>query len=332
MGDSALAVEFNERMGGTDHHRFADRVGEGGLSSAGIQTIQVNVGLKCNQQCVHCHVNASPYRKEVMDWETMAAIAQLARAVDCRQVDITGGAPELNPHFRRFVTELREASIAVTVRTNLTVLLEPEMKDMPKFYRKHRVQLVASLPCYLEENVDAQRGDGVYRESMEALKLLNAIGYGINPDLSLTLVYNPGGPSLPPDQASLESAYRAELKERFGIHFTRLFTITNVPIGRFLIDLRKREREQAYMELLLESFNADTVDQLMCRHQISVKWDGRIYDCDFNLALGWAIGNGRPFNVRDVDPQQLLNRAILTGDHCYACTAGCGSSCGGALV
>lgn len=295
-----------------------------------LRTVQVNIGLKCNLICGHCHVNSSPRRKEEMDWATMESVIRLARALEAETVDITGGAPEMNPNFRRFVEELRREGFAVIVRTNLTILLEPGYEDLPEFFKRRRVQLVASLPCYLEENVDRQRGEGVYRGSIEALRRLNALGYGIEADLPLNLIYNPLGPALPPPQDALEGDYKRELFQRFGVRFTRLHTITNVPIGRFRTDLRRRKQLDAYAVLLSESHNPDTVEHLMCRHQISVAWDGTLHDCDFNLALRWPIASGA--NVRDVDPASLVARRIVTGDHCYACTAGAGSSCGGALV
>ena len=311
--------------------RVVETVG-GALHGLELDVLQVNVGLVCNQECVHCHVSSSPRRKEVMEWPTMLQVLEAARKIRCRLVDITGGAPELNSHFCRFIEALREEGIAVQVRTNLTVLLEPPYQTIPEFYKRHRILLTASLPCYLEQNVRAQRGVGVYEKSMEALKLLNAIGYGIDSELPLNLVYNPVGPVLPPNQSSLEADYRRELRERFGIVFTRLFTLTNMPIGRFRTELRKQNRETEYQQLLQKSFNPHTVEGLMCRHQINVDWDGTLYDCDFNLALRWPVDHGVPTHIRDFDPSLLATRQILTGEHCFGCTAGCGSSCGGALV
>ena len=317
----------------TEFDRAVATQGQAGLYSASrLSTIQVNIGLKCNLICYHCHVNSSPRRKEAMDWETMEAILKLRRETGCDTVDITGGAPEMNPEFRRFVTALREDGVKVMVRTNLTILLEPGYEDLPEFFRDHQIHLVASLPCYLEENVDKQRGEGVYQESIEVIRRLNALGYGKRPELVLNLVYNPGGPVLPPDQSGLEQEYRDALGERFGIAFTELHTITNVPIGRFRGDLRKQNRLDSYMNTLRDAFNPDTVDGLMCRHLISVAWDGTLYDCDFNLALRAPTAYGASRNVRDANARTLVNRRVVTGDHCYACTAGAGSSCGGALV
>ena len=314
---------------------FDKRVREstgGNLESAGISTVQVNVGLKCNQQCVHCHVAASPKRKEVMSWDIMELIIGVVKQAKCRLVDITGGAPELNPDFCRFVETIDGLDIPVKVRTNLTVLLTPGMETMPRFYRDHRVQLVASLPCYLEENVDRQRGAGVYEKSVQAIRLLNEIGYGREEGLLLSLVYNPVGPHLPPNQTALEADYRRELKARYDIEFTNLITITNMPIGRYIGDLRKQNKLDDYLRLLKESFNPATIDGLMCRHQINVDWEGNIYDCDFNLALNMCVDHGAPTHIRDFDPAAHAKRRIVTDNHCFGCTAGCGSSCGGAIV
>jgi len=316
-------------------NEFDKRVREttgGDLESAGISTIQVNVGLKCNQQCVHCHVAASPTRKEGMSWEIMELIIGVAKQTKCDLVDITGGAPEINRNFRRFVESIHDLGIPVMVRTNLTVLLARGMETLPRFYADRKVQLVASLPCYLEENVDRQRGVGVYKNSIEAIRVLNEVGYGAKSDLRLSLVYNPAGPHLPPNQAALEADYRRELKDRFGIEFTNLITITNMPIGRFIGDLKKQNKLDDYLKLLEDSFNPETIEGLMCRHQINVDWEGNIYDCDFNLALKMCVDHGAPTHIRDFDPVAHAKRRIVTGNHCFGCTAGCGSSCGGALV
>lgn len=307
--------------------------GRAGLHSAPkLDVIQVNIGLTCNLICTHCHVNSSPRRKEQMDWATMEAILDLVKTSGVRTIDITGGAPEMNPEFRRFVRAVRASGIEVMVRTNLVILLESGYEDIPEFYRDYGVHLVASLPCYIEENVDKQRGEGVYNGSVEVIRILNGLGYGKETDLKLDLVYNPIGDALPPEQSGLEHDFREALRERFDISFTKLYTITNIPIGRFRGDLRKQKKLDAYMDLLRQSFNPGTVERLMCRHQVSVAWDGALYDCDFNLAQRLAIGNGTVANVRNVDARTLVSRRIVTGDHCYACTAGAGSSCGGSLV
>ena len=303
-----------------------------GLHSAKIETLQVNLGLRCNQQCAHCHLEASPQRDEIMGWPVMELILEAAKRARCQLVDLTGGAPELNPNFRRLVATLRKEGLPVQVRTNLTVLLEPGMEELPEFFRDHRVRLVASLPCYLEENVCAQRGKGVYEKSIAAVKRLNGVGYGLYPELPLNLVYNPGGAFLPPTQSVLEEDYRRELGQRFNITFTRLLTITNMPLGRFRTELIRKKGEREYMHLLRESFNPHTVKRLMCCHQLSVGWDGTLYDCDFNLALGLPVNHGAPDHIKNFRPEDLRARRIVTGDHCFGCTAGSGSSCAGALV
>jgi len=302
------------------------------LESRAIETIQVNVGLRCNNLCAHCHLQASSERTEAMDWPTMQLILSAAHGVRPMSVDITGGAPELNPLLCRFINALREDGQSVQVRTNLTVLLEPEMAEMMRFYADAGVKLVASLPCYLKREVDAQRGDGVFERSIEALKRLNAIGYGSNPHLELDLVFNPEGAFLPPEQPSLEAEYREELGGNYGIAFGSVLTITNMPIGRFLRMLRRANQYRKYERLLRESFNPQTIEGLMCRHQIEVGWDGMIYDCDFNLALGIPIDYGAPPHIRDFDVSRHSRRRVVTGGHCFGCTAGHGSSCGGALV
>jgi radical SAM/Cys-rich protein len=302
------------------------------LRSLTIETLQVNLGLKCNQHCSHCHLEASPERTEIMEWPTMELVVEAAEIAPCQLVDLTGGAPEFNPHFRRLVTALRRQGRQVQVRTNLTVLLEPGMETMPEFFRDLQLQLVASLPCYLEENVRAQRGEGVYHKSLTAIRQLNALGYGSETDLPLNLVYNPAGPFLPPPQQALEQDYRRELDTRFGITFNRLLTITNMPLGRFQTELERQNRKREYLQLLRQSFNPHTLMGLMCRHQLSVGWDGTLYDCDFNLALGFPVNHGSPKHLRFFRPTDLAIRRIVTGEHCFACTAGHGSSCGGALV
>ena len=304
----------------------------GELQGDDLEVVQVNVGLRCNLACSHCHLEAGPRRTEVMQWQTMEAVARLANAAGRPVVDITGGAPELNPHLRQFIEALRAAGHAVQVRTNLTVLMDPEQPDWARFYRDQRIKLVASLPCYLQQNVDQQRGSGAYLGSVEGLRRLNALGYGVDPELQLDLVYNPGGPFLPPEQSRLEQDYKRQLSEQHGVVFGRLLTIANMPLGRFGAQLRKVGQLDQYESLLRSSFNADTVPGLMCRHQISVAWDGTLYDCDFNLALGLPART--PYAVHDpqLAPDELSGRSIVTAGHCFCCTAGSGSSCRGALA
>ena len=315
-----------------DFEREIVRIKGDGLHSVKLETLQVNLGLLCNQRCAHCHLEASPQRTEMMQWSTMQLVLEASKRAGCQLADLTGGAPEINPYFRHFVAALRQEGLTVQVRTNLTVLLEPGMEEMPEFFRAHRIRLVASMPCYLEENVRAQRGVGTYEKSVAAIKILNALGYGSDPELPLNLVYNPGGPFLPPPQSALEEDYRRELGRRFNITFTRLLTITNMPLGRFRAELIRKKGKEDYMQLLRESFNPHTVKGLMCCHQLSVGWDGTLYDCDFNLALGLPVNHGAPDHIRFFRPKELRTRRVVTGEHCFACTAGAGSSCGGALV
>jgi len=306
--------------------------GSDGLRAMGIDTVQANVGLRCNQNCSHCHLECSPNRTEQMDFQTMSAVKSVALMTGASLVDITGSAPELNPHLRRFITELHDAGLDVQVRTNLTVLLESSQEGMIDFMRDCGVRLVASLPCYLQENVDAQRGKNTFARSIEVICLLNRSGYGIPGGLQLNLVYNPPGASLPGDQVELEADYRSELLSRFGVSFSHLLTITNLPLGRFADMLISDGLEDKYMQLLEKSFNPATVENLMCRHQICVGFDGRLFDCDFNLALNLTIDHGVPNHISNFDPAILRCRRIVTGKHCLGCTAGHGSSCSGALA
>jgi len=302
------------------------------LCAETIETVQVSIGLTCDLACRHCHVESSPKRSEQMSWGTMKLVFDAAQQAGARTIDITGGAPEMNPHFRKFVCEARLKGFDVIVHTNLTIMTHDGYEDLPGFYRDHRVHLVASLPCYLPENVKKQRGLHVYDESVEVIRRLNGVGYGISEDLALDLVYNPGGPTLPPSQRRLEEDYRRELSARCGIRFTRLLTITNMPIGRFLHDLNRDGTAGDYHSLLRNAFNPGTITNLMCRRQIHVSHDGRLHDCDFNYALGKTTGFGAPAHIRDFDPKQLAGRRIATAEHCFGCTAGSGSSCGGALA
>ncbi len=305
----------------------------GSLKSVGISLIQVNLGLICTLECSHCHLVCSPARKEIMEWSMMEKVIEIARSLSrCQLVDLTGGSPELVPHFRGLVSRLRSESLNVQVRTNLVVHLEPGMESMAAFLAENKVALVASLPCYLEKNVDAQRGTGVYKRSIEVIRRLNALGYGCNPDLPLNLVYNPAGVSLPPDQQTLEADYKRELGNRFGISFSSLITMTNMPIGSFHQQLSRQRKKREYFDLLKKSFNPQTIEALMCRHQICVRWDGTLFDCDFNLALGLPVDHGAPDHISRFESSAIRCRMIVTGEHCFGCTAGYGSSCSGALV
>jgi radical SAM/Cys-rich protein len=326
-GRGTVAVTDNE---GVPFYEYVLLASGGELRGRKVEIMQVNIGLKCNQACKHCHVDASPTRTECMEPKVMQDVIDAAVRTKCRLVEITGGAPELHTKFRWFITELHRQGVPVRLRTNLTVLLEKGLEDLPELFRDLGVQLIASLPCYLEEGVNAQRGQGVYEKSIDVIKKLNALGYGIEPHLSLDLVYNPGGPFLPPDQGSLEEDYRRELHKRFGISFTHLLTITNMPIGRFFEQLQETGEAEKYMTLLRDSFNPATVDKVMCRNQITINWDGAIYDCDFNLALDLPVVGQN--HIENLDHAAVVGRAIKTGNHCFGCTAGAGSSCGGALV
>ncbi len=326
-GKSAVAVAAS---GGIPFYEYILFASGGELRARKIETMQVNLGLKCNQKCVHCHGGASPTRTECMDPEVLDHVVAAAERTRCSLVDITGGAPELHPKFRWLVSTLRKKHIHVQVRTNLTVLLEKDLDDIPELMRELGVRLVASLPCYLEESVQAQRGPGTFKKSIKAIQLLNSLGYGIKPELPLDLVYNPGGAHLPPEQTTLEEEYHRELENRYDISFTRLKTMTNMPIGRFFEGLRANEQADEYMTLLRESFNPATVDHVMCCNQISINWDGTIFDCDFNLALDMpVVGRNR---IENLDQASVVGRAIRTGNHCFGCTAGAGSSRSGALV
>ncbi|MBA2484983.1 MAG: arsenosugar biosynthesis radical SAM protein ArsS [Nitrospira sp.] len=308
--------------------------GRAPLRALRIDTLQVNVGKLCNQTCTHCHVDAGPARTEIMTRETMDAVLDvLRRYPELRTVDITGGAPEMNPHFEHLVEQSRAWDRHVMDRSNLTVFSVRDKHHLPKFLADHHVEVVASLPCYLAENVDQQRGKGVYGRSIEALQQLNALGYGEEgTGLVLNLVHNPLGPKLPPPQAGLEADYRDELAKRFGIRFNHLYTITNMPISRFLDDLHRSGQYEAYIEKLMTSFNPGSVDGLMCRNLISVNWDGRLSDCDFNQMLDLPVDGAAPQTIREFDLALLARRRVVTGMHCYGCTAGTGSSCGGAIA
>ncbi len=303
------------------------------LSRKSPTTIQVNVGKLCNQACHHCHVDAGPRRIERMTRATAERVIEvLAASHSVETLDITGGAPELNSNFAMLVERARALGRRVIVRCNLTVTLEPGMQWLVEFYRRATVELVCSLPCYTAENTDRQRGSGVFDKSIEALRNLNAAGFGRG-ELRLDLVYNPVGASLPPPQAELEAQYRDELARNFGIVFDRLLTITNMPIARFANQLNAGGNHSAYMSLLVNHFNPQTVDALMCRDLVSIGWDGRLYDCDFNQMLEIPLGAKAASTIWDVeDVGELAGARIATGSHCFGCTAGAGSSCGGAIA
>ena len=303
------------------------------LSKKKIEILQVNLGKLCNLTCVHCHVEAGPTKtKENMDRETVEAVVRFMDRSDIQTLDLTGGAPEMNPHFRYLVDEAKKRSVHVIDRCNLSVFYEKGFEDCPDYLAGHQVEIVASLPCYTSDNVDKQRGKGTLDASIRALLTLNQLGYGKqgNP-LILNLVYNPVGPHLPPGQQTLEQDYKKNLRKDFGIEFNRLYTITNMPITRYALYLKSTHAYEDYVNLLMQSFNAATLDGLMCRDTLNVSWDGTIYDCDFNQATGMPLSNGKVLNIKNLKLEDLEGRLIMTAEHCFGCTAGSGSSCQGAI-
>lgn len=299
-----------------------------------IEVLQINVGKLCNQACHHCHVEAGPKRTEIMEKKTVDRLIELLdQSPTIHTVDITGGAPELNSHFRYLVSEIRNRNKTIIDRCNLTVLFEKGQEETAYFLKKHQVKIMASLPCYSKKNVDVQRGSGVFDKSIHALQLLNELGYGKNDSgLELDLVYNPLGPFLPPSQEKLGADYKKELRELFGIEFNHLLTITNMPIKRFLAQLIRENKYEEYMTLLINSFNVNAVENVMCRNLISIGWDGQIYDCDFNQMLEIPIGGKRRTIWEIQSFEKLVTNKIAFANHCYGCTAGAGSSCGGSIV
>jgi radical SAM/Cys-rich protein len=318
-----LSMRFDEKL---------SQIGLQPLRANGVTTLQVNVGKYCNQTCRHCHVDAGPHRQEIMSASTAEKIIGiLGRYPEIEILDITGGAPELHAPFRYLVREARALNRQVIDRSNLTVLFVEGQEDLATFLASHGVRIIASLPCYLESNVNKQRGSGVFQQSIEAIRKLNDLGYG-STGLELDLVYNPLGPALPPDQANLEADYKRELYARFGIRFNRLFTLTNMPIARFKQDLLQQGRMDEYMSTLANNFNPVSVDELMCRSLVSISWDGRVFDCDFNQMLEMPVGAAGSAHIDNFDMEALKKRRIRTAEHCFGCTAGAGSSCTGALT
>jgi radical SAM/Cys-rich protein len=303
------------------------------LRASRVDTLQINVGKLCNQVCKHCHVDAGPSRPEIMTRETVEQVLNAIRNFRISTVDITGGAPELNPSFRYLASQSRSLGCHVVVRHNLTVMFEPGQDDLPQFFRDHRIEVVSSLPYFLKQQTDAQRGRGVFEKSIVALRRLNAVGYGVeNSELILNLVYNPVGAFLPPPQQSIEADFKRELMNRYGISFNQLFTITNMPIRRFLDYLRRSGNEERYMRKLTQAFNPATLDGLMCRNLVSVDWTGKLYDCYFNQMLDLPVSPELPQTIAEFNPEKFSGRRIMTGSHCFGCTAGAGSSCGGAVA
>lgn len=301
------------------------------------EILQLNIGKLCNLTCVHCHVNAGPKRKEIMTGETVDRILEWYEGTDIPTLDLTGGTPEMIPDFRRLVSTVRsfDQPRRVMDRLNATIISEPGYEWVPEFLAEHKVEIVASMPCYEPENVNQQRGDGVFDRSIEAFQKLNELGYGRDPELVLNFVYNPNGAFLPPDQEELEADYKREMKEHFGIEFNALYCIANMPIARFASYLKRNDEFQPYMNLLRRSFNPATVDGLMCRNTINTSWEGDVYDCDFNqmmkLPLADDLHGEKMLKVWDIDLDAFRDQPIRTGNHCFGCTAGSGSSCGGAI-
>ncbi|MEM7552337.1 MAG: arsenosugar biosynthesis radical SAM (seleno)protein ArsS [Bacteroidota bacterium] len=322
LSNTDTIPEFGEKISG---------IGMPKLISTGIEIFQVNVGKMCNQVCKHCHVDAGPDRKEIMTRETMRLCLDAIKGTDIQTVDLTGGAPEMNPDFRWFVEEITKLGKRVIVRCNLTIILaNPKYNDLPKFFKKHKVNVVSSLPYFTARRTDAQRGDGVFEKSIKALQMLNEVGYGKDdPELQLDLVYNPTGAFLPGDQAGLEIEFKKKLDSLYGIKFNNLFAITNIPVSRFLDYLIQSDNYESYMEELVNAFNPSAAQNVMCRSTLSVGWDGHLYDCDFNQMLDLKINHGLPSHIKDFDLKKLNDREIIINRHCFGCTAGAGSSCGG---
>lgn len=308
-------------------------VGEGPLSGGKVEIMQINIGKMCNQVCKHCHVDAGPDRKEIMNRETMKMCVDILKQTDIPTVDLTGGAPELNPDFKWFVDEIKKLARHIIIRSNLTILEEKNFKEYPEFMAKHKVEIVSSLPFYKKSFTDKQRGEGVFDKSISAMKKLNELGYGKeDTGLIFNLVYNPVGAFLPPSQEELEKDYKRELMDKYGITFNNLYTITNLPISRFLDYLIQSGNYDVYMKKLIDSFNPIAAANVMCKYTISVGWDGQLFDCDFNQMLELNMDHGAPKHIKDFNISKIENRRIVTGQHCFGCTAGAGSSCGGATV
>lgn len=332
-----LKILNNTTTSGKDFPLFRKRVKEVGFQEfrpAKTDTLQVNIGKMCNQVCKHCHVDAGPDRKEIMSKETMQECLEVLAKTNISTVDLTGGAPEMNPHFRWFVEEISKLGKKTIVRCNLTIIVaNPKYHSLPEFYKKHRVEVASSLPYFSAQRTDSQRGEGVFDASIKALHMLNAVGYGkAETGLTLNLIYNPGGAFLPASQQSLEKEFKMRLKNNYDIEFSNLFAITNLPVSRFLDYLVSSGNYEAYMEKLVNAFNPSAVSNVMCRNTISIGWDGFLYDCDFNQMLDLKVANPAPQHISNFDLQLLEAREIVLNQHCYGCTAGAGSSCGGEVL
>lgn len=331
-----LQVLSENVPGGKDFEQYLSGISLFPLKPTLLEIFQINLGKMCNQVCKHCHVDAGPDRKEIMTWEIMEACLQvIGSEKSIHTVDLTGGAPEMNPEFRRLILEIRRLrpEITIIVRCNLTIILaNPKYHDLPEFFKANRVEVVSSLPYFTANRTDAQRGDGVFEKSIKALQMLNSVGYGMEgSNLRLNLVYNPAGAFLPGSQTELEAEFKKKLRDRYQVEFNQLFTITNLPISRFLEYLLRTDNYESYMEKLISAFNPAAAAGVMCRNTVSIGWDGFLYDCDFNQMLELKVETDSP-HIKDWNSHQLLNRDIVINNHCFGCTAGAGSSCGGATV
>lgn len=326
-------LELLQFAGLTTFQESLERSGLYPYKPTQLEILQINVGKMCNQVCKHCHVDAGPDRREIMSRETMLECLEVAEKSGCHTIDITGGAPEMNPDFKWFVEELSALGKKIIVRCNLTIIVaNPKYHDLPDFYKKHNVELVSSLPYYSAGKTDAQRGEGVFAKSIEAMKMLNDVGYGVEgTGLIINLVYNPSGAFLPPDQSALERDFKSRLSRQYGLEFNNLFAITNLPVSRFLNYLVASDNYNDYMEKLVNAYNPVAASNAMCRNMLSVSWDGYLYDCDFNQMLELKIASDRK-HIRDFNEEEITNRNIVISQHCYGCTAGAGSSCGGTTV
>ncbi len=336
LADSENQLEILENSSENFRATFSEKLNLSGmypLQASGIQIMQLNLGKMCNQTCKHCHVDAGPDRKEMMSRSTMQLCLDILKNSDIDVVDLTGGAPELNPDFRWLVEQIKKLGKHVMVRCNLTIILaNKRFHDLPDFFKQHQVEVVSSLPGFTQDRTDRQRGDGVFEDSIKALQMLNQVGYGQEGSgLILNLVYNPAGAFLPPSQLALEKEYKMELASRYGIVFNQLFAITNMPISRYLDYLLSSGNYSRYMDKLISSFNPVSVQNLMCRNTLSVGWDGYLYDCDFNQMLDLKVSTPNSQHISDFDFELLKNRNIVVKQHCFGCTAGEGSSCGGSL-
>ena len=333
--DQQLKI-LSEPYGDEEFVLFSQKLEESGLyplTSIGVEILQINVGKMCNQTCSHCHVDAGPDRKEIMTRETMQLCLHALSKSNIKTVDLTGGAPEMNPDFRWFVEEIKKLGKHIIVRCNLTIIVaNKSYYDLPNFFKKHAIELVSSLPYFAAAKTDAQRGEGVFEKSIRALKMLNDVGYGMpDSDLKLNLVYNPSGAFLPGDQNALQNDFKKQLGENYDVSFNELFAITNLPISRFLEYLMRTDNYVEYMDKLVSAYNPIAAENVMCRNTISVGWDGYLYDCDFNQMLELKVQGNNSKHIRDFNVQELDYREIVINQHCFGCTAGAGSSCGGAI-